>query len=205
MSMHKPTDKPNPRHPKPPEARVPPARAAFRLRRARRADVPALVRLIRALAAFEHLPPPDAAAAARLAADGFGRRPRFECWLAYVPERAEPVAYALFFETYSTFLARPSLYLEDLFVMPAFRGRGLGSALLRHCVALAHARGCGRVEWSCLDWNVKAQRVYERRVGAKRMSEWFPYRLTRPAMARYLALRAPRAKARRQPAPRVRA
>ena len=159
---------------------------SFSLRRATKEDVPGLLRLIRGLAEFENLPPPDDAAEARLVEHGFGERPKFETWLAFVPAQAEPVGYALFFETYSTFLARPSLYLEDIFVLPEFRGRGIGSALLRQCVALAHERGCGRVEWTCLDWNTGAQRVYETRVGAKRMPEWWIYRLTRPEMESYL-------------------
>ena len=159
---------------------------AFDLRRATRADAPDLLRLIRALAEFEKLTPPDAAAEARLVADGFGERPRFEAWLACVPEAIAPVGYAVFFETYSSFLARPSLYLEDIFVLPEFRGRGLGLALLRHCVKLAHERGCGRMEWTCLDWNRNAQRIYETRVGARHMQEWFLYRLTRPDMETFL-------------------
>ncbi len=155
------------------------------LRRAERSDAPALVRLITALADFEKLTPPDAEAQARLVEHGFGEKPRFECWLALVKESPEPVGYAIFFETYSTFLAQPTLYLEDIFVLPEFRRRGIGTALLRHCVALAHARGCGRMEWTCLDWNVKAQQLYEGR-GAKRLSEWFLYRLTRQGMEQWL-------------------
>jgi len=158
----------------------------FELRRATRADAPGLLRLIRALADFEKLTPPDAAAETRLIADGFGERPRFESWLAFVPELESPVGYAVFFETYSSFLARPSLYLEDVFVLPDFRGHGIGLGLLRHCVQLAHERGCGRMEWTCLDWNKKAQQVYEMRVGAQHMQEWFLYRLTRPGMERFL-------------------
>jgi GNAT superfamily N-acetyltransferase len=160
--------------------------ASFALRRATRADATGLVRLIRGLAAYEKLPPPDAEAEARLVEHGFGEHPRFETWLAFGPGAPEPVAYAIFFETYSTFLARPSLYLEDLFVSPEYRGQGIGSALLRQCVALAHERGCGRVEWTCLDWNSSAQAVYETRVGAKKMAEWLLYRLTRPEMEKYL-------------------
>ena len=159
---------------------------AFELRQATKVDAPAVLRLIRALAEFEKLTPPDAAAEARLIADGFGERPRFETWLAFVPQSAEPVGYALFFETYSSFLARPSLYLEDVFVLPEFRGHGIGLALLRKCVALAHVRGCGRMEWTCLDWNKKAQQVYETRVGAQHMKDWFLYRMTRPAIETFL-------------------
>ncbi len=160
--------------------------SVWTLRRATKADAASVVGLIRALAAFEKLPPPDVEAEARLLADGFGERPRFETWLAFVAERSEPVGYAIVFETYSTFLARPTLFLEDVFVLPEFRGRGIGLGLLRHCAALAYARGCGRMEWTCLDWNTNAQQVYETRIGAKKMSDWLLYRLTRPEMERLL-------------------
>lgn len=143
------------------------------LRRAERKDAPALIRLIRAQADFEKLPPPDAAAEARLRDHGFGDHPRFEAWLAPVPGCTDPVGYALIFETYSTFLAKPTLYIEDILVLPDWRGRGIGSALLRQCVQLAHARDCGRVEWTCLDWNTRAQQVSEAKVGARKMSEWW--------------------------------
>lgn len=158
-----------------------PAPANFTLRRAAREDGPGLIALIIALARFENLSPPDAEAQQRLLEHGFGERPRFETWLGFVPESPGPVAYAMIFETYSSFLARPTLYLEDIFVLPEHRGRGIGSALLRRCIDLAHERNCGRVEWTCLDWNTRAQCVYEN-LGARRMSEWYLYRLTRERM-----------------------
>jgi GNAT superfamily N-acetyltransferase len=133
------------------------------IRPAQRADAPALLELIVALANFEKLAPPDAEAQRRLVEDAFGDRPRFESWLAFWEGTA--VAYAITFETYSSFLARPSLYLEDIFVLPEFRGRGIGSAL---------------------DWNTKAQATYEQ-LGARRMTEWFLYRLTRETMAEILS------------------
>jgi GNAT superfamily N-acetyltransferase len=160
---------------------------ACTLRRATRADATALLQLICALAEFENLEPPDAEAQQRLLEDAFGEQPRIETWLAFVDGCTEPVGYAIVLETYSSFLARPTLYLEDVFVLPEFRNRGIGSAFLRHCVALAHERGCGRMEWTCLDWNTRAQRVYEDKLGAQRMSEWYLYRLTRPAMEKYLS------------------
>lgn len=160
--------------------------SAITIRKAERADAAALIRLIIALAEFEKLEPPDADAQARLIEDGFGERPRYEAWLAFLPGRDEPAGYAFLFETYSSFLARPTLYLEDVFVLPEFRGRGAGRALLRHCVQLAYDRGCGRVEWICLDWNTKARSVYEC-MGARRMQEWLLYRMTRPEMERHLA------------------
>jgi GNAT superfamily N-acetyltransferase len=146
------------------------------LRRAQREDAPAMLDLIVALAHFEKLPPPDTDAQKRLIEDGFGARPRFECWLGFGTDTSKPVAYALLFETYSSFLARPTLYLEDIFVLPDFRRQGIGGALLDHRIRLARARGCGRMEWTCLDWNTKAQAAYEK-LGARQMKEWFLYRL----------------------------
>lgn len=146
------------------------------MRRAVRADGPALLRLIVALAEFEKLKPPDEAAQKRLLEHGFGPQPRFECWLGFLHDSPDPVAYALIFETYSSFEAAPTLYLEDLFVLPDFRRRGIGTALLRNCIQIARDRGCARMEWTCLDWNTRAQETYER-MGAKRLSEWFLYRL----------------------------
>jgi len=162
-----------------------PAANPLVLRRATRADAPALIELIAALARFEQLTPPGAAEQNRLIEDGFGERPRFESWLAFWAGVSNPVGYAVVFECYSTFRASPTLYLEDLFVLPEWRRRGIGSALLRHCIQLAHDRGCGRMEWTCLDWNTKAQQVYER-IGACRLSEWHLYRLTRDGMEKYL-------------------
>jgi len=164
-----------------PKAPSPCQATSFKLRRARRTDAGALVRLIVALAEFEKLSPPDAEAQARLVRDGFGAQPRFETWLAFADGASDPVGYAIFFETYSTFLARPTLYLEDLFVLPAFHRRGIGSALLRHCIQTAYERGCGRMTWTCLDWNTKAQSFYEG-LGAQCLSDWRLYRLTRDRM-----------------------
>jgi GNAT superfamily N-acetyltransferase len=141
--------------------------------------------LILALAEFEKLPPPDLEAQQRLVEHGFGAKPRFESWLAFCPGSTEPVAYALLFETYSSFLAQPTLYLEDIFVLPSFRHRGIGTALLQHCITLAQERGCGRMEWVCLDWNTKAQAAYKQ-LGALQMNEWILYRLTQPEMAKAL-------------------
>ena len=149
------------------------------IRRATRDDAPELLRLIRALADFEKLDLPSPKAEARLIQHGFETEPaKFEVWLAFIPESDTPVAYAFLFETYSSFLAKPTLYLEDLFVEATHRHRGIGMALLNHTLQLAKDRDCGRVEWTALDWNVNAQRVYEDKVGAKRMSEWFLYRKT---------------------------
>jgi GNAT superfamily N-acetyltransferase len=151
------------------------------IRRATAADAGLLFTLIRALAEYERLEPPDDAALERLRADGFGRAPRFETWLAEVD--GEAVGYAITFETYSTFLARPTLYLEDLFVRPEARRQGAGTALLRRLAAEAVARGCGRMEWTVLDWNEMARRVY-RRIGADLLEEWRFCRLSGEALAR---------------------
>ena len=99
---------------------------------------------------------------------------------------SEPAGFALFFHNYSTFLARPGIYLEDLFVAPAFRSRGIGKALLLHLARLANERGYGRVEWSVLDWNEPAIGFY-RSLGAVPMSEWTVFRLTGSALKRYRA------------------
>ena len=158
----------------------------IRIRRAARADAADLLRLIVALAEFEKLTPPDAAAQQRLIEDGFGERPRYEAWLAFSSVRQEPIGYAFCFESYSSFLAKPTLYLEDIFVLPEFRGQGAGKALLKHCIQEAFNRGCGRMEWTCLDWNTKAQEVYCA-LGAQHMKEWYLYRMVREDMERYLS------------------
>lgn len=156
--------------------------SGVRLRRAEHSDSAVLLGLIRSLAEFEKLPPPDAEAEQRLIEDAFGRNPRFEAWLAMADD-GKAAGYAIVFETYSTFLARPTLFLEDLFVLPEFRGRGIGTAILRHFISLASKRGCGRMEWTCLDWNTSAQGFYEK-LGARRLSEWMTYRLNREEINR---------------------
>lgn len=154
------------------------------IRRAERADFPALFQLIVALADFEKLPTPDPEAQARLLHDGWpeeGGHPRFEVRLAEVTEEGvkQAVGYAITFETYSSFLARPTLYLEDLFILPAYRRLKIGKQMLDALVAEATRRGCGRVEWVVLDWNTEAQRFYDR-FGAKHLTEWQTYRVVLP-------------------------
>jgi GNAT superfamily N-acetyltransferase len=153
------------------------------VRRATAADAPALLSLVDALAGYEKLPPPDAAAKHRLIADMTRDHPRIEGFLAEVGGTA--AGYAFVLETYSSFLALPTLYLEDLFVLPAFRKQKVGIALFRAMVAEAHRRGCGRMEWTVLDWNQIALDFY-RRVGARHMQEWQLYRLVREDMERIL-------------------
>lgn len=139
------------------------------IRRATRADGPAYLALVRSLAAFEHLTPPDEAASARLIEDAFSNPPRYELWIAQL--EGAVVAYAVTFTTYSTFLARPTLFLEDLFVHPDARRRGVATAMLATLRAEAEARGCGRFEWNVLDWNRDAQALYER-IGAEMLPDW---------------------------------
>ena len=134
-----------------------------------------LVRLIHALADYEHLDPPDTAAMERLRADAFVHK-RFEAALA-VNEADRAVGYAIWFETYSTFLARPTIYLEDLFVEQESRGTGAGAMLFDHVRLLGQRRGCGRMDWQVLDWNTPAREFYNRR-NAQWMQEWLTYRIT---------------------------
>ncbi len=151
------------------------------VRKTEREDADVLLRLIVALADYEKLAPPTEDAQRRLVRDLFAKRPRVESMLAELD--GVPVGYTFFFETYSTFLALPTLFLEDLFVLPEYRGKGAGSALFRAMAELAHTRGCGRMEWTVLDWNQPSIDFYER-FGAKRSSEWLPYRLTREELPR---------------------
>ncbi len=145
------------------------------LRPATERDVPIIRRFIEALADYEKLGSECVATDARLQATLFGVRPAAEVVLASV--HGEPAGFALFFHNYSTFLAQPGLYLEDLFVEPHFRGRGVGRALLAHLAGLAVQRDCGRLEWSVLDWNVDAIKFYNA-LGAQGMTEWTVHRLT---------------------------
>ena len=158
------------------------------IRPANQADLAQVVSLIRGLAEFEKLPGPDAGAEARLLADFAASPPRFELLVADGDQGGELVGYALYFMTYSTFLARPSLYLEDLYVRPDARSRGLGAAFLRSLAALAVDRGCGRFEWTVLDWNVRAQAFY-RALSAQLLPEWTVCRVDSAALT-HLAKRS---------------
>jgi len=150
-----------------------------RIRPAEPADVPVVAELIWQLARFEKLEKEVVLTEELLRAGLFGSRPYAEAVLA--DENGEPIGFALFFHTFSTFLARPGLYLEDLFVLPEHRGRGVGRALLGHLARLAVERGCGRLEWAVLNWNKEAIRFYER-LGAHPNSEWTVYRLAGEAL-----------------------
>lgn len=144
-------------------------------------DVPVLLGLIRALAEYERLAGEVVATEAGLRAALFGERPCAEAVLAYAGET--PVGYAVYFRTFSTFLGRPGLYLEDIFVLPGWRRHGIGRRLLGHVARMAAARGAGRLEWSVLDWNDPALRFY-RALGARRLDGWTVYRLDGDALAR---------------------
>jgi GNAT superfamily N-acetyltransferase len=149
------------------------------IRPATSADQETIYGLIVALAEYERLPPPDDQARERLFADAFGPHPRFEIFLAELDGRV--VGYAFIFETYSTFLALPTLYLEDLFVLQEYRKHGVGHAIMRFLAQEALRRGCGRFEWIVLDWNENAIRFYQR-LGAEHLPDWQLYRLDREGM-----------------------
>jgi GNAT superfamily N-acetyltransferase len=153
------------------------------LRPAAEADVDAIVGLIRELAEFEHLTHLLEVTPEGLRGHLFGPRPAAECWVAQ-DDAGVPrvVAFALFFANFSTFLGRPGLWLEDLYVQPAHRGRGVGRALLQRVAGIAAERGCGRLEWSVLDWNERAIGFY-RGMGATVMPDWRICRVTGPALA----------------------
>jgi GNAT superfamily N-acetyltransferase len=153
--------------------------AGIVIRPATRADLPIILSLIQGLAEYEQLAHECVATTEALDASLFGERPQAEVIIALAD--GAPAGFALFFHNYSTFLARRGIYLEDLFVFPALRGRGIGRALLARLATIAVERGCGRLEWSVLDWNQDAIRFYES-LGAKAMDEWTVYRVTGPAL-----------------------
>lgn len=146
----------------------------FSIEHARPGDVPLILCLVRELAEYEQLSHEVNATEARLHEALFGSDPVAHAVIAR--EGEEPAGFALYFFNFSTFLGKPCLYLEDLFVRPAWRKRGLGRQLLAHLAAIAVARGCGRMEWSVLNWNETALRVY-RSIGATPLNEWTVQRL----------------------------
>jgi GNAT superfamily N-acetyltransferase len=166
---------------------TPPLSPGYRLRAAEPADVPAIDGLIRELAAFEKLTHLLQTTPAALHEHLFGPQPAVQAWVVeHAIEQAREarvVAFALCFFNYSTFLGRAGLYLEDLYVQPAHRGAGLGRALLRHLAAVAVERGCGRFEWTVLDWNQNAIRFYES-MGASVLPDWRICRATGDALVR---------------------
>ncbi|WP_035987544.1 GNAT family N-acetyltransferase [Leptolyngbya sp. KIOST-1] len=146
------------------------------------ADIPALVNLIKALADYEKLAHEVTGKPEDLEQALFGPRPYAEAVLAWIEDT--PVGMALFFHNFSTFLMQPGIYLEDLFVQPDYRGQGIGKALLRHVGNLALERGCGRFEWSVLDWNAPAIAFYQS-MGAEIKPEWQICRVTGEALAAF--------------------
>lgn len=166
------------------------AAPAFTLRSAELRDVAPIVALIRELAEFEQLTHLLQVSPEKLRPHLFGEKPVVEAMVAEVPATAvaegesRVVAFALFFTNFSTFLAQPGLYLEDLYVRPAHRGAGIGQALLARLGKLALERGCGRFEWSVLDWNENAIRFYEK-MGASMLPDWRICRVTGDALQRF--------------------
>ena len=151
------------------------------IRFATESDVPLILEFIRGLAEYERLAHEVVATEELLHRTLFGERRVAEVLLAFEDERA--VGFALYFHSFSTFLGRPGIYLEDLFVRPEARGRGVGRALLSRLARLARERECGRLEWAVLDWNEDAIRFY-RSLGARPMDEWHVFRLTGPELER---------------------
>ena len=152
----------------------------YRIEPATESDIPLILSFVKGLAEYEGLAHEVVATEENLREMLFGARPSAEAVIAY--SAAAPVGFAVFFHNCSTFLGRSGLYLEDLFVLPEWRGRGLGRALLRYVARIAVTRDCGRLEWSVLDRNEPAIRFY-RSLGARPMDEWTIYRLTGEALA----------------------
>ena len=155
-----------------------------RVRPATEHDLPVILELIRELAIYEREPDAVEATVEDLRRDGFGEQPRFHVALA--EDGGAAVGFALYFFTYSTWQGRPGLHLEDLFVRPSHRGRGLGKALLVELARVAVRRGCGRYQWQVLDWNAPAIDFYER-LGARRLGEWLNMRVSGEALAAHAA------------------
>lgn len=151
----------------------------FRLEPATERDVGLILRFIRELSVYEELAHEVIATEEVLRESLFGSHPAAEVVIAYAGD--EPAGFAVYFQTFSTFLGRRGLYLEDLFVVPQWRGHGLGRRLLAYVAYVAVERGCGRMEWSVLDWNEPALGVY-RKIGARSMDEWTVHRLTGAAL-----------------------
>jgi GNAT superfamily N-acetyltransferase len=153
----------------------------FMIRPARVEDVPIILQLIRDLATYERAPHEVTATEEQLVDVLFGKRPAAEVLLAF--EGQSPVGFAVYFYNFSTWLGRPGLYLEDLFVKPDKRGKGYGRALLVELAKIARDRECGRMEWAVLNWNEPAIKFY-RSLGAKPMDQWTVFRLTGDGIAR---------------------
>jgi GNAT superfamily N-acetyltransferase len=165
------------------------------IRPATPADIPEILNLIRELADYEHEPHNALATHADLLRDGFGPTPRFHCLIAELPAglgfqpatdnpQPTPAGFALYFHNYSTWRGHTGIFLEDLFVRPAFRNRGIGKSLLAHVAAIAVAEGCPRFEWAVLDWNTPSIDFY-RAAGAVPLSDWTTMRLSGDALQKF--------------------
>ena len=147
---------------------------SIKIFKAKKKDSKAIISLINELARFEKLDPPDDRAKKRLKKDAFGKNPRFN--ILIVMKDKSIIAYAFYFYTYSSFLARKTLYLEDIFISGNYRNEGIGKALMNELIKIAKKNKCGRMEWCVLDWNTNAINFYEK-LGARRLKEWNYYRI----------------------------
>ena len=161
---------------------------ATTIRTATEADIPQILNFIRALATYERAPDAVTATEEDLAQHGFGPHPYYQCLIAEHDGRA--AGFAFFFFDYSTWLGRPGIYLEDIFVYPELRGRGIGKALLQRVAAIALEKGCARLKWEVLDWNTPAIDFY-RALGAEFMDAWRTARLTGDALEQLAGAGAP--------------
>jgi GNAT superfamily N-acetyltransferase len=151
----------------------------FTIRSAEKKDVSLILWFIKALATYERLSDEVVATEEGLLDHLFGQAPKAEVLIGEY--RSEPVGFALFFHNFSTFLGKPGIYLEDLYVIPEMRGRGFGKVMLQYLARIAVERKCGRLEWAVLDWNEPSIRFYES-IGARGMKEWIIHRLTGKAL-----------------------
>lgn len=154
-----------------------------KVRKVEKKDFNNLLNLIDALADYEKLERPDIEAQNRLRKDIFGAGPKIFVYLGEIEDKI--VGYAITCYLYSSFLALPTLYLEDIFVLPEYRSQGIGKALFMHCSKLALENNCGRMEWMVLDWNKLAIDFYEK-IGAKQMKEWLPFRMVRNELEEFI-------------------
>jgi GNAT superfamily N-acetyltransferase len=154
----------------------------LQIRKAQPQDVGTIIKMIRGLAEYERATDAVKATEADLIRDGFGDEPRFHCVIA--DWEGHPAGFALYFYNYSTWKGRPGIFLEDLFVWPEYRGKGIGKALLLHVAKIAVAENCGRYDWQVLDWNTPSIEFYEA-LGAKRMSEWLSMRVDGSALIEF--------------------
>jgi GNAT superfamily N-acetyltransferase len=145
-------------------------------------DVPLLLKFVKGIAEYEHLSHMVSATEESLKMALFGERPYAEALIAEL--EAEPVGFVVFFHNFSTFVGKPGLYLEDIYVLPEHRGKGIGAALFIKCVRIAKERNCGRMEWSALHWN-PARKFYER-FGAQPLEDWIIYRLDEKGISKML-------------------